>query len=351
MRTPVMRALRRAVLVSFAAPAVLGCGGMEIGSVEQSDGSSGSSSGSSEPSSSGSSASGNTKVSDPDRCALKSNDASANTGCGETFDLVGSSVECEGDASGYLPSARCDELCPSGQDVCRLFDDAYGGHLICLLYPCGMGRRPEGLLDCPVEGPDSTARFLARAAYLEAASVVAFERLTRELEAHGAPESLRAGSRAAVRDEIRHARITRALAEKAGARVPVDPVGSGGVRSLETIAIENAVEGCVRETFGAAVTVIQAARAGDARIRSAMKKIARDETKHAELSWRVARWLEEKLDVEARGRVRQARAAAVVALIHETSAKPDAAVAARLGVPSAAQARVVLDALSVSLWS
>ena len=53
------------------------------------------------------------------------------------------------------------------------------------------------------------------------------------------------------------------------------------MRELEAIAIENAVEGCVRESFGALLATWQAKTAGDARVRAAMKRIARDETRHA----------------------------------------------------------------------
>jgi len=128
-------------------------------------------------------------------------------------------------------------------------------------------------------------------AYLEAASVDAFEGMTRELVAHGAPARLRAGARRAARDEVRHARVTRNLAERAGGTVSPVRLQASRVRSLEEMAIENAVEGCVRETFSAAVAMIQAERATDMKVRHAMKRIARDETRHAELSWAVAQWL------------------------------------------------------------
>jgi hypothetical protein len=152
-------------------------------------------------------------------------------------------------------------------------------------------------------------------AYLEAASVSAFERLTRELEAYGAPDRLRTASRRAAQDEIRHARVTKRLAQGAGASVARVQVEPGEVRSLEDMAIENAVEGCVRETFGAAVAMIQAERAGDVQVRRVMKRISLDETRHAELSWAVARWLEPRLDRDSRRRVREAREQAIAALV------------------------------------
>ena len=200
-------------------------------------------------------------------------------------------------------------------------------------------------------GPGAAARFLAQAAYLEAAAVDAFETLARELEMHGAPQGLRAAARRAARDERRHARATKKLAERAGARVPAVKVEPPGVRSLEEMAIENAVEGCVRETFGAAVAMIQAEQAGDLDVRRAMKRIALDETRHAELSWAVAQWIEPQLDADARGRVCKARTRAVDALAREAAQEPEASLIGRLGIPKASQAVAVLDELRATLWS
>jgi hypothetical protein len=190
-----------------------------------------------------------------------------------------------------------------------------------------------------------------RASYLEAASVDAFERLTRELEAHRAPARLRAASRRAARDEVRHARVMKKLARRAGGHVPAVHLEARHVRSLEEMAVENAVEGCVRETFGAAVAMIQAERAGDARVRRAMRRIAGDETRHAELSWAVGQWIDARLDAAARRRVHEARTSAVEALFRQAAREPDASLTGPLGVPSASQARAALDVLAATLWS
>jgi hypothetical protein len=186
-------------------------------------------------------------------------------------------------------------------------------------------------------------------AWLEAASVPAFERLMRELEAHGAPASLRNAARRAARDEVRHARTITALAEEAGARVPQVRVAPFEERSLEAIATENAVEGCVRETFGAAVAAVQAKRASHRGLRAAMRRIARDEAQHAQLSWAVADWIDAKLDAGARKRVRRMRERAAVELLREVSVDPSAIARRDLGLPSAAEARAMVLSLRVSL--
>jgi hypothetical protein len=278
------------------------------------------------------------------------------------FNLVGPASACPS-----IPQTACCQLC-GGLDAlaiedieagvnpnptCSVYKDANGGHVSCIRnYPFGCaGRRPGGLSIKEVAGPNAVARLLAKTAYLEAASVEAFDRLTRELNAHGGPVHLQAASRRAARDEIRHARVTKKLAERAGASVPRVKVEPREARPLEEMAIENAIEGCVNETFGAAVAMIQAKRARDSRVRRAMKRIARDETRHAELSWAVARWLESQLNADARGRVREAQSKAVAALVHDATYEPDASLAERLGVPSASQARAVLATLKATLWS
>jgi rubrerythrin len=195
------------------------------------------------------------------------------------------------------------------------------------------------------------ARYLAETAYLEAASIVAFERMAHELEVHAAPKRLVAAARRAARDEVRHARVTKRLAERAGATVPECRIQPSAARSLEEIALENVREGCVRETFGAAVGLIQAERARDPQVRRAMRRIARDETRHAELSWAVARWLDARLDQDARDRVAGAQSEAIETLERETTRDPDPLLQQSLGIPSAPQARAAIAELRASLWS
>ena len=297
-------------------------------------------------------------------CALGpgSQQQSLYSGCGYEVDLnlVGPSSACpsvpDSSVTGglKLPPAVCSQFCAAdgGQTpTCTPFDDSSGGHVACLYpRPC-VGRRPEGMSGENVNGSDSVGRFLAQTAYLESAAVHAFERLRRELEAHNAPKRLGTAARRAARDEMRHARVTKRLARRAGASVPEVQVERLPVRSLEEIAVENAIEGCVRETFGAAVAVIQGAQAGDEDVREAMKRIARDETRHAELSWAVAEWIGTQLNAAGRRRVHQARNRAVEALFREAAQEPDPKLRALVGVPKASQAHAVLVALQSSLWA
>jgi urease accessory protein UreF len=141
------------------------------------------------------------------------------------------------------------------------------------------------------------------------------------------------------------------LAERAGAVVPKPRVARVGVRSLVAVAIENAVEGCVNETFGAAVAVVQSMTASDMRVRAAMRRIARDELRHAELAWRVARWVEGRLGEREIERMARARTAAVVALLRATSREVSRELVEELGLPAAPVAGAVAAGLAVRLWA
>jgi hypothetical protein len=338
--------LRHAALVALAASVapVTACGGTVEG-LGTSSGSSSSSGGSS----------GNPTDGGANGCTVKG-ESPIGSRCGATFDLNGLAESCgvPADGGGSLTTAECQRLCPPNRAAsCFVSNQTRAedggittvGTLQCDLGPCGNGRKPEGLARATFEGPGAVARYLAQAAHLEAAAVGAFAILARELAAHGAPRRLQARARAAAKDEVRHARAMTALAKRAGATPPRAVIAKHAVRPLEEIALENAAEGCIRETFGATVAWIQADRARDPRVRGAMRRIAADEARHAELSWDVARWLDTKLCPAARRRVHGARIAALEALRAEMSRDPHAELAREVGLPSAAEARRALDAL------
>jgi hypothetical protein len=213
----------------------------------------------------------------------------------------------------------------------------------------GVGRRPEGLLDeAPRCADGPVASFLADMARLEAASVFAFRRLRDELSGMRAPKRFVRRAERSARDEVRHARVTSRLARRRGARPAPACVPPPVARSLEAFATENAVEGCVRESFGALIATRQSLVARDPEVRREMAAIARDETRHAALAWDVLGWADRRLDRGARARVRQAMAAAVTSLRDEVgTTHPE--VARELGLPTGAEARSLVDAFAAAL--
>ena len=273
--------------------------------------------------------------------------------CGYAVKLYSDPAACgiPGDA-GVIPEAVCQRLCDSTTiHYCYLL----GGSTASI--ECGgpcEGRRPAGLARARLAAGDARqeaiGRWFARSAYLEAASVDAFRILRAELHHHGAPSRLlRACSRAA-RDEVRHARAATALARRYRVRAPKPAVPARAVRSLEAIATDNAIEGCVRETFGAMIATVQAHEARDPVVRAAMMRIARDETQHAALSWTLDAWMRARLSPLERERVETARARAIAELRTETAAAIHGEAARVVGVPSKERAAAMLDAMGAQLW-
>ena len=248
-----------------------------------------------------------------------------------------------------LDRTTCDSLCGSTAVLsCALIAGSAPSLLKC--YPDCTGRRPRGLNDVQTFCDSELGQYFSEIAHLEAASVAAFRALGRELKAFGAPMSLRRAARRAARDEIRHARLGRALAERFGGRYVSPSVTAKRDVSIETIAHENAVEGCVRETYGALLATYQAERALDPEVRSAMREIARDETRHAAIAWSVARWVEPKLEPEARERIRQARRTAVLDLMREISYQAPEPLQTLAGVPETTVALGLARTLAAELW-
>jgi hypothetical protein len=215
---------------------------------------------------------------------------------------------------------------------------------------CG-GRRPASLLASgDTEAPNAIGAFFAEAARLEAASVCAFRVLARELAAHGAPRHLISAARRSAREELNHTRSTRQLAFRYGATpLRATFAEQPPIRSLEEVASENAAEGCARETYDATVNLWQGIHAKDPVVASAMRTIGDDETKHAELGWAVAQWIEPRLSVAARNRVRQVRASAFADLTTQIQPEPPPSVLVWTGYPSRASREHLLKAVSAAV--
>ncbi len=256
------------------------------------------------------------------------------------------------DPSDGFDQNECAKLCGKSKSGFQywscgeyLLADLPGPSVSC--YTCVEGRRPEGFAARPLD--HTIASWLAHAADLERVSIDAFRILARELTHHGAPNALVQAARDAEADEVRHARALGALALREGAELSEEPIAHGPTRDLLTIAIENAVEGCVRETYGALVAGWQAEHAQRLDVRRAMKRIYADETAHAELAWDVHAWITTKLSADERSLVDAAMRRAFAELADAArTALPDAWVV-ELGLPRPPQARRLVRDLVASL--
>ncbi|MFO0613345.1 MAG: hypothetical protein U0414_12190 [Polyangiaceae bacterium] len=217
--------------------------------------------------------------------------------------------------------------------------------------PCYSGRRPRGLVGSRTTRRAAAPRagaMLAQMAELEAASAFAFEGLARELAAFGAPTDLVTRCRVAAAEEARHARVVRAHARRRGGRPRAVRVTAAAPRSLADLAIENAREGCVLETFAALHAAHHAVAATDPPFGAAMRAIPRDEASHAAIARDIDAWATARLDAEERARVEAAHVEAWASLVVATDGGAEPALGMPCGRARAALAAALREALAAA---
>jgi hypothetical protein len=263
-----------------------------------------------------------------------------------------------------IKASDCRVVCPSyGAFNCQAADaSCVGGQIVrdgpisisCDFCPGGIGRRPAKL-SVPAARADAgvLAAYFERAAFLEAASVRAFLLLHEALVTFGAPEALLAATRRASTDEAVHLRMTARLARRFGGRAPPGARAACTATahtSLDELMRENAVEGCVRETYGALVAWHQARNARDPVVRSTMETIASDETRHAALSWSIFRWAAVRLGrAECDGMRANVRDA--IDTLNREIREPHPGLVRAAGLPTAIEQERLLFQLETRIWS
>jgi hypothetical protein len=157
------------------------------------------------------------------------------------------------------------------------------------------------------EGLSETVRKQLSQAWLadalaEHASIAAFARNTLELLSLGAPAELVAGSQRAGLDEVRHAqRCFELAAAYAGSPLSPGPLPLLPARraSLERLAVDTFIEGCVGETISA-MHALRATKRSPTDIAKVWGMLARDEMRHAALAWRTLTWVVAQTGVSVR---------------------------------------------------
>jgi hypothetical protein len=190
------------------------------------------------------------------------------------------------------PYSYADELVDSSDGSCR-----YRVHPSC---PGGRPFLVEGqarLAD--VRSAASAERSALAEAWLadalmEHASVAAFARLSLHLLSLGAPAELIRDSQRASLDEVQHAEFCFGMASRySGTELLPGPLSVNGALddlSLATLIECNLREGCIGETLAAESMRLRAELATDHELKAALLSIAEDETRHAELGFRILAW-------------------------------------------------------------
>lgn len=269
-----------------------------------------------------------------------------NEGISGSVDPSGTHVRASGD--GYVVETLAG--CYDERWAARTLVDASGRLTVLSKLLVCEGRRPAGLAQAaPCNARNEVGAHFARAAHFEAASVVAFEQLARDLQRLGAPRELIELALRSALDEVGHARTMQALAERFGGELITPFITTPSGRDALAIALENAVEGCVNETYGALLACYQAHAARDPHVRAAMTQIAEDETRHAQLSWQIAAWLEPRLSEAERAAVSLARRAAYAQLSRTLAPRLSADALHVVGLPDEAVSAGLLTQLGAAL--
>ena len=265
-------------------------------------------------------------------------DATKDIAVGETwFDLRTQNTQCIDDANGKAfdvtydvvyrvhSNATVETLPP--REVAR--QPSVDG---CVM----VGRRPVAMTENrPL--PAEFAALLAETAALEAAAVIAFDELGRSLRQFGAPAELIARAQTAKADEVRHTALMATHAANYGwdAALPVAAAPAAtAYASLFDLALHNAREGCVNETYGALVALHQAQAAVDLDVRASLAQIADDEVRHAQWSHDLDAWLQPLLSTTQQQAVAAAKATALAELASLAQA-PTSEAQIRMGLPGA----------------
>jgi rubrerythrin len=237
-------------------------------------------------------------------------------------DLCQSSASwADADAAGVEPAAIfCGPVQGATLDEIQM-ECAYGAE-------CIGGRRPGVGVPCRTDG-NAVGDWWAALAVLEHASIQAFEDLASTLTHHGAPHPFVERARQAAADERRHTRLALERARAHGCAVELEPVPASPPLPLEALARENALEGCVRETFAALEAHWQAEHAEDPDDRRVLAQIARDELRHGQLAWDLHAWMVEQ------GVVESAVLDAAFDGMASNAALPPGPAATALGIPPA----------------
>lgn len=289
--------------------------------------------------------------------------------CDWYLTFTGDPTTCAG-FNGSGTAAQCLAVCgrtDTGQapDSCYVGPDgvdASAGTLSCYattspchpVVPPGNGGRRPGYFASLGFGPPAAGRevgtHFARVACMEAGSIEAFRSMRDELVAHGAPKRLVRAAERAIRDEMRHVRQTAALARRFGEEpIAPLPVPLRAIRPLVEMALENAVEGCVRETYSALECAWQAEVAADPVVRATMKRIARDEMRHLALAWAVHSWAKGRLGPDGRARVLDAQRDAIATLRGELRGDPHVALVRDAGLPLSYQSQALVLSIESKL--
>lgn len=135
--------------------------------------------------------------------------------------------------------------------------------------------------------------YFVRLAQEEATAVFAFTELLEHLQRWKAPAPLQDWCSRIIGEEERHTLMMSGLAFRNGQQSAGIQFPSLNRVSVKDMAIHNALTGCIGETWSAVLLRYQSEHAP--KYHGVFRRIAKDETSHAEFSWALHNWLMSQL--------------------------------------------------------
>jgi hypothetical protein len=151
------------------------------------------------------------------------------------------------------------------------------------------------LVSAPDDPRPRLGRLWLQDGLAEQAAVAAFGQLALQLLRFGAPPELVAAAHAAALDELEHARLCFSLARgygEAASSVAPFPAATAVDRELDLAQLmdESIIDGAFAEGFAANGLLCAAAQCEDAAVTEILRRLAREESRHAALAWDIAEW-------------------------------------------------------------
>ena len=169
--------------------------------------------------------------------------------------------------------------------------------------------------------------------------------LKKELEDLHAPLEFYQRCQRAAEQEVMHARLMAKQCFKENSSPPPLKFGQLPKRSIFELAMDNAIEGCVFETYAALRAHYQANHAQDLNIKKIMKLIAKDETEHAQLAWDIHQWLMKQLTKQQQLEIHRAQQKAFEKLAQEVAKDAQTELGHQLGNPQETLVHELANAL------
>ena len=150
---------------------------------------------------------------------------------------------------------------------------------------------------------DDWGGYFARLAQEEATAVFAFGELLEYLQDWEAPKLLQDWCSRIIEEEKVHTLMMSGLAHRNGQESAVVQFPEPNRVSMKEMAIHNALTGCIGETWSAVLLRYQSEHAP--KYNGIFKRVAKDETSHAEFSWSLHEWLMYQLTEDEQTEVTQ----------------------------------------------